>query len=125
MRTKLILAGAVSAILVATPALAVGMFDLAKTVLGGKSVLKTAEQKCGSALALNQQDNTTIDFAVAAAKKAIPQAQFLSLDSQSNAQAAQQSQQTGFCDNTKKSKKGILGKIGDAGKKLIRGKIGL
>jgi hypothetical protein len=93
------------------PANAVGLADLAKVVLGGKSVLKKAETKCGA------------PAAVEAARKALPQSQFLALDSASETAATKASTSTTFCPETATKKKGLLQKIGGAGKKLIGAKI--
>jgi hypothetical protein len=121
MRKSVIL-GAGALVLVATPVLALGLGDLAKVVLGGKSVLKKAEVKCGASGSLSVQDSSTIAFAVAAAKKALPETQFLALDAAAENDAAKQSTALTFCPETAKKKKGLLGKIGSAGKKLLKAK---
>jgi hypothetical protein len=105
------------------PANAVGLADLAKVVLGGKSVLKKAETKCGAPAALSLQENSAISLAVEAARKALPQSQFLALDSASETAATKASTSTTFCPETATKKKGLLQKIGGAGKKLIGAKI--
>ncbi len=110
--------------IVTTPAVA-GLGDFAKTVLSGKSVLKTAEKKCGSSLALTPKDNLTLDTAVSAARKALLPAEFLKLDEQAESEAKQASQASGFCNDTKAKKKGILSKVGGAGKKLLGKKLGI
>jgi len=107
----------------AQPVLAVGLGDLAKVVLGGKSVLKKAEQKCGSSLALTGSERTTLETAVLAARNALDRNRFLALDKTAEAEAARQSQSATFCPETKKKKKGILGAIGKAGKALIKARV--
>jgi hypothetical protein len=119
---KILILSTSAAILMAAPALALGLGDLAKVVLGGKSVLKKAETKCGAAGSLSAQDNSTISLAVAAAKKALPEAQFLALNSAAENDATKQAETPAFCPETAKKKKGLIGKIGSAGKKLLKAK---
>jgi hypothetical protein len=125
MRKFLIIGVTVAALTIA-PAGAAGLGGiggLAKTILGGKSVLKKAEQKCGNSFALSNDENATITAAVAAARKVLPAAQFLSLDTAAQTDANTQAQSSTFCPETKVKKKGILSKIGGAGKKLLGAKI--
>jgi hypothetical protein len=105
---------------VAAPAYAVGLGDLAKVVLGGGSVLKKGQQTCGSSLALSSQDSLTVMLAREAAKKALPALDFQSLDAASEADAAKAAQSPNFCNETKKKKPGLLSKIGKAGKALAK-----
>ncbi len=119
---KILIMSTGAALVFAVPALALGLGDLAKVVLGGKSVLKKAETKCGTAGSLSAQDDSTIALAVAAAKKAIPEAQFLALNSAAETDATKQAETPGFCPETAKKKKGLIGKIGSAGKKLLKAK---
>jgi hypothetical protein len=121
---KSISAIVVSAALVATPVAALGLGDLAKVVLGGKSVLKKGAQKCGSSLALTPSDNLTIDTAMMAVKKFLPATQFTALDTAAEADAANQAKAVTFCDETKVKKPGILGSIGKAGKSILKGGLG-
>jgi hypothetical protein len=122
MRRSFIVAGAALAA-IAAPAVAVGLDDLAKAVLGGSSVLKKAETKCGADAKLTPGDNLTIDNAVAAVRKSLAPSQFSLIDSTMRADADKQAESTTFCPETKKKKKSILSKIGKAGKKLISGKL--
>ena len=118
----------VSTILIAQPVMAIGLGsigDLAKTVMKGRSVLKKGEQKCGSSLALNPSEKLTVESALAAVRKAIPLSEFTALDSAAETEAANDAKSVTFCDETKKKKKGLLGKIGKAGKSILAGKIGL
>ncbi len=105
--------------LASVPAYALGMGDLAKVILGNSSVLKKADQKCGSSMALSQQETSIIDVARAAAAKALPATQFTQLASSADTQATTAAQSATFCQETQPKKKGLLSKIGSAGKKLI------
>jgi hypothetical protein len=122
MRRSFILVAGTLAVF-AVPAAAVGLGDLAKVVLGGKSVLKKAETKCGTEAKLTASDNLTIDNAVSAVRKALEPKEFSLIDSAMRADADKQAESTTFCPETKKKKKSILSKIGKAGKKLISGKL--
>ena len=59
---------AVALVLISTPALAIGVEDLAKVVLNGNSVLKKAETTCGDEAKLSLSDTATLDTAVGAAR---------------------------------------------------------
>jgi hypothetical protein len=123
MRKLNIVAGVTAIAILSTPVLAIGLGSiggLAKTILGGKSVLKKAEKKCGSSLALTNGDNTTIDLAVAAVRRALPETQFLALDQTAQSAADAKAESSTFCPETKAKKKGILGSIGRAGKALFK-----
>jgi hypothetical protein len=123
---KFLVSGIAAFILLSPPAGAAGLGGLgtlAKTILGGKSVLKKAETKCGTGFALTNQENTTITTAVAAAKKVLPASQFLALETSAQNDANTQAQSATFCPETKAKKKGIMSKIGDAGKKILGAKI--
>jgi hypothetical protein len=121
MRKSVLFIGTALAI-VAVPASAIGLDDLIKTVLGGKSILKKAETKCGQNATLTATENGSIDMAVSAVKKAITSQKFTMLDDVARAEAETQSQNETFCPETKKKKKGILSKIGKAGKAILKGK---
>jgi hypothetical protein len=119
---KSILIGAAALALVAVPASAIGLDDLLKTVLGGKSILKKAETKCGKAATLTAADNGTINTAVAAVRSAISAKKFATLDGVARADADTQAQSETFCPETTVKKKGILSKIGKAGKAILGSK---
>ncbi len=121
MRKSMIL-GATALALVTVPASAIGLDDLLKTVLGGKSILKKAETKCGQTATLTRADNNTINLAVSAVKSAVSSDKFMALDQVARADADTQAQDPAFCPETKKKKKGILSKIGKAGKAILGGK---
>jgi hypothetical protein len=124
MRKSLVLGGVAALAIVSAPAAAVGLGDLAKVVLGGKSVLKKADATCTTPAAkLSLKENSIIDAAVEAARKALPQSQFLALESSSDTAATAASSSPTFCPETAKKKKSVLGKIGSAGKKLLGAKI--
>jgi hypothetical protein len=108
--------------LVAVPASAIGLDDLIKSVLGGKSILKRAETKCGQEAKLTDADNSTINLAMVAVQKAVSPQKFSALDNVARAEADTQSQTETFCPETKKKKKGILSKIGKAGKAILKSK---
>jgi hypothetical protein len=122
MRKSIIIAASALAF-VAVPASAIGLDDLLKTVLGGKSILKKAESKCGKQATLTKTDNSILDKAVAAVRSATTPQKFATLDSAASADADTQSQEETFCPETKKKKKGILSKIGKAGKAILGSKI--
>jgi hypothetical protein len=104
---------------------AVGLGDLAKVVLGGGSILKKGSQKCGSSLALTTKEDLLLSFARSQAQKSLPLAQFTALDQVSSAEAEKASQSPTFCADTVKKKKGLLGSIGSAAKKLAKGRMGI
>jgi hypothetical protein len=110
-------------LLASTPASAVGLGDLAKVVLNGSSVLKKGEQKCGSAFGLTRDEDLSLTFARSAAERALPLSEFMALDTSAKASAETASTSPTFCDTTKKEKKGIVGKVKSAGKKLLTKKI--
>lgn len=118
----------VSAVLTAQPVAAIGLGDLgdlAKTVMKGSSVLKKGEQKCGSSLALTSPEKLTVESAVAAVRKLLPSSEFTALESAAETDANNQAKAVTFCDETKKKKPGLLGKIGKAGKSILKGRLGL
>lgn len=125
MRKSIVVLGAVSAMVLAVPAAAVGLGDLAKVVLGGGNVLQKGQQKCGSSLGLTAQELLELSFARSAAKKALPEPQFLALDQATKAEADTAAQSPTFCNETKQKKKGLLAKIGRAAKGLAGKRLGL
>jgi hypothetical protein len=120
MRKSVFLA-AVGLSCIAVPASAAGIGDLAKVILGGNSVLKKAETDCGKAATLGPRDNLTLETAVAALRGALAPQEFTALDNASRVEAESQAQSSTFCPETKK--KGILSKVGKAGKKLLAVKL--
>ncbi len=118
-----ILAFGAVAVLLSTPAQAVGIADLAKVVLGGSSTLKKGQEKCGTSLALTQQDSLAITFARAAAERALPMSQFSVLDQAAEANAATDAQSSTFCPETKKKKSGLMNAIKKAGKSIITARV--
>jgi antitoxin component of RelBE/YafQ-DinJ toxin-antitoxin module len=120
---KLVLAGVAAGAISAVPAQAVGLGDLAKVVLGGGSVLKKGQEKCGSSLGLTQNDSLAIAFARAAAERALPVSQFNILDQAADADAAKQAQATTFCPETKKKKSGLMKAIKKAGKSILTARV--
>lgn len=110
--------------LAATPALAIGLGDIAKVVLGGQSVLKKADETCPkSSFSLTKSDQLAMTFARAAAEQALPISQFQSLDQASTADADAQAAKPAFCAETKKKKTGIMSKIKKAGKTLAKARV--
>lgn len=122
MRKSVLGVGA-AALLLAGPARAVGVEDLAKIVLGSGSILKKAEASCQASGKLSKSDTLALTFARAAAEQALPISQFQSLDRAADAEATSASQATGFCPETKKKKSGLMSKIRKAGKALIQARM--
>jgi antitoxin component of RelBE/YafQ-DinJ toxin-antitoxin module len=118
MRYGSLAALAAVSLVLSSPALAVGLGDLAKVVLGGGSVLKKGKEKCGSSLGLTTKEQLQLAFAQAAAEKALPISEYLALDQTAKAEADVASQSPTFCTETKAKKKGLLAKIGKAAKGL-------
>jgi antitoxin component of RelBE/YafQ-DinJ toxin-antitoxin module len=111
-----------SALAIATPASALGLGDLAKVVLGGNSVLKKGEQKCGSSLGLTKDDSLAMTFARAAVERSLPISEFTALDKSAEVDAANASNAPAFCNETKKKKSGMMKAITKAGKSIIKQK---
>lgn len=105
------------------PAHAIGLEDLAKVVLGGNSVLKKSETKCGSTAALSTKDSLTMEVAREAAKKVLTPAQFLALDTASEAEATTAASIPSFCKETVANKPSLLKTISKAGKKLVTARV--
>ena len=123
---RIVVVGTLAMLAVATPALAMNLGNLgglAKTVLGGSSVLKTGQAKCGSQLQLADDESLALTVARAAAQRALPVSQFTILDRQANASATKQAQQPGFCAQTAKKKSPLLDAIKKAGQKLITARV--
>jgi hypothetical protein len=118
-KSSFILAAATVAL--AVPASALGLGDLAKVVLKGGSVLKKGEQKCGSSLKLTSAENQILAEARDAVFRTLPAAEFTRLDSEAEGQADTEAQSKTFCPETKKKKRGLLGKIKKAGKSILGG----
>ena len=117
--------GALVAAVVANPAQALGVEDLAKVVLGGNSVLKKAEQTCGTAGKLSLSDNATLSTALDVVRNKLAPQTFTTLETVAQADATTQSQAPTFCNETKTKKKGLLSKIKKAGRDILLGGIGL
>lgn len=112
--------------LAATPAMAVGLEDLAKVVLGGQSVLKKADETCPKAsFSLTKSDQLALTFARAAAEQALPISQVVAIDQVSTAEAANDSKNPAFCSETKRKKSGLMAKIKRAGRSLAKARLGL
>ncbi len=125
MRKSSIVAVSAFTALIASPALAVGLGDLAKVVLNNGSILTKGQQKCGSALGLSPLEQLAVSAARSKAKSALPLSEFLSLDQASDSAAEVATQSPTFCADTKAKKKGLLGKIASAAKGLAGRKIGI
>ena len=114
---------------IAAPAAALGIGDLAKVVLGGSSVLKKGEEKCGTSLGLTKDDSLAITLARGAVEKALPISDFVSLDKAAEADASKSSTAPTFCNETKAKKPGMMKAIAKAGKAIFKsgalGKLGL
>jgi hypothetical protein len=124
MIRKLTVTGVAMAAMVSFPAQALGLGDLAKVVLGnGATVQKAAEICPTNKFALTSQDSLTMQIARAAAEKALPQSQFLALDTAASTQATTQAATPGFCNTTAKKKSGLLDAIKKAGQQLITARV--
>jgi antitoxin component of RelBE/YafQ-DinJ toxin-antitoxin module len=108
--------------LLATPAAALGIGDLAKVVLGNSSVLKKGEEKCGTSLGLTKNDSLAMTFARSAVEQSLPISQFLALDKASQVDAATTSVAPTFCNETKKKKSGLMKAMTKAGKSILKQK---
>jgi antitoxin component of RelBE/YafQ-DinJ toxin-antitoxin module len=108
--------------LIATPAVALGIGDLAKVVLGNSSVLKKGEEKCGTSLGLTKNDSLAMTFARSAVEQSLPISQFLALDKASQVDAATTSAAPTFCNETKKKKSGLMKAMTKAGKSILKQK---
>jgi antitoxin component of RelBE/YafQ-DinJ toxin-antitoxin module len=108
--------------LIATPAVALGIGDLAKVVLGNSSVLKKGEEKCGTSLGLTKNDSLAMTFARSAVEQSLPISQFLALDKASQVDAATTSATPTFCNETKKKKSGLMKAMTKAGKSILKQK---
>jgi hypothetical protein len=109
---------------VSSMALALGVGDLAKVVLGNGSVLKKADQKCGTTLGLTSGERGSIESAFAAARSALKANEFSTLSDAATAAADDQAESSTFCNDTKKKKKGLLSKMGGAAKGLFKKRLG-
>ena len=101
------------------PAQAIGLGDLAKVVLGNGATVQKAAENCPNKVMLTSQDSLTMQIARAAAEQALPQTQFLALDTAASTQATTQAATPGFCNQTAKKKNGLLEAIKKAGQQLV------
>lgn len=115
---------AIALIASSTPALAIGVEDLAKVVLNGNSVLKKAETTCGDDAKLSLSDTATLDTAVGAARKALVPERYTILEQAANAGADMEAESDTFCPETNAKRGGLLDEIKKAGKKLLLKRIG-
>lgn len=115
--------GIATVALLVTPAHALGVGDLAKVVLGNGATVKKAAETCPNKVTLTSQDSLTMQIARAAAQKALPEAQFLTLDNAATTDATKASTTTGFCNTTAKKKNGLLDAIKKAGQQLITARV--
>lgn len=118
---KLLIAATACAV-AATPAVALGVGDLAKVILGNGSVLKKGEEKCGTALGLTKNDSLAMTFARSAAEQSLPISQFLALEKASQVDAATAANDANFCNETKKKKSGLMKAMTKAGKSILKQK---
>lgn len=114
------LAAIALAVIVATPATALGIGDLAKIVLGNSSVLKKGQEKCGQTLGLTNDDSLAMTLARAAVEKALPISQFTALDNAANTSATTAAQTPTFCNETKVQKPSMMKTIAKAGKAILK-----
>jgi antitoxin component of RelBE/YafQ-DinJ toxin-antitoxin module len=112
----------VSLMLIATPASALDLGDLAKVVLGNSSVLKKGEEKCGSSFGFTKSDSLAMTAARSATEQALPISQFLTLDKASQVDATTAAANPNFCNETKKKKSGLMKAMTKAGKSILKQK---
>ncbi len=108
--------------LVATPAAALGIGDLAKVVLGNSSVVKKGEEKCGSSLGVTKEDSLAMTLARGAVEQSLPISEFLALDKATQVDATTAANTPTFCNETKKKKSGLMKAMSKAGKSILRQK---
>ncbi len=125
MRKQIVMNGlAMCAVIgLSSHALALGIGDLAKVVLGNGSVIKKADQKCGTSLGLTGRDRLTLATANSAVQKSLSKKEYATLNNAATSAAETEAQSPAFCNETKKKKKGLLSKIGKAAKGLISKRI--
>jgi antitoxin component of RelBE/YafQ-DinJ toxin-antitoxin module len=123
MNMKLGAAAIIALAMTSVPAQALGLGDLAKVVLGNGATVKKAAETCPTKVSLTPQDSLTMQIARAAAEKALPQAQFLTLDTAATTQATTQATTPGFCAQTAQKKSGLMDAIKKAGQKLITARV--
>ncbi len=104
---------------ISVPASALGVGDLAKTVLGGSSVLKKGEEKCGSSLALSRNESLELSIARAAVERILPLSELTALDTVTKAEADTAANSSTFCNETKQKKPGLMKSIKKAGKSIL------
>ncbi len=106
--------------LAVAPAQAIGIGDLAKTVLGGSSVLKKGEEKCGRSIGVTRRDSLAITYARSVVEQALPLSQFVALDQTATTDAATAAQSDTFCKETAAKKPSMMKKIIKAGKSILK-----
>jgi hypothetical protein len=102
------------------PAQALGVGDLAKTVLGGSSVLKKGEEKCGQSIGMTKNDSLAITYARGAVEKVLPISQFVALDQAAATDATTAAQSDSFCKDTAAKKPSMMKSIIKAGKSILK-----
>lgn len=111
-----------TAISLSTPALAVSIGDLAKTVLGGTSILKKGEEKCGASIGLTREDSLALTLARSAVEQTVPLTQLTALDKAAQSEAEIAAATSTFCQDTKKKKSGLMKSVSKAGKMILKKK---
>ena len=104
----------------ASPAQALDVGDLAKTVLGGSSILKKGEEKCGQSIGMTKKDSLAITYARGAVEKVLPISQFVALDQVATTDAATAAQSDSFCKETAAKKPSMMKSIIKAGKSILK-----
>jgi hypothetical protein len=102
------------------PAQALGVADLAKTVLGGSSVLKKGEEKCGQSIGITKRDSLAITYARGVVEQTLPISQFVALDQLATTDAATAAQNDSFCKETVAKKPSMMKTIVKAGKAILK-----
>lgn len=91
-----------------------GLLDAARTILKGRSVLKTGEAKCGGSVALKPEEALLVSLARKGVRETMPASQFIDLDKAVGIETAKEAATKGFCAETKTKKKSILDRVRDA-----------
>lgn len=102
-----------------------GLGGLAKTILGGGSVLQRGADTCAGKVQLSPGDQLALTLARQAAQSALPGSDFVALDATANSDAVTASQKPDFCAKTAKKKNSMLQTIRDAAKRLATARLGL
>jgi hypothetical protein len=108
---KLAMATIALTALATAPVMAIGLDDLAKTILGGNSVLKKSEEKCGDKAKLTKSENSILSSAVSAVRQSISPEQFTAFDQIARANAETESTGSEFCPEPRRRKRACFQRL--------------